>query len=225
MPRPQAALAKRQPDFRPANRIAELRKARGWTLEKLADEVGSTSRQQIYKLEHGVNALTTDWMARLGRAFGVPPEEIIRAPEASGASGRSSTRLARIDELDVQAGAGGGLLAEQENVLWQWEMPHEVLPGQEEYLKILRVKGDSMEPTLFSGQRVVVDISDLTPSPPGVFIVWDGIGLVAKRIELLPNSDPLTVRIKSDNSQYDPYERTLDEAYIRGRVVAFWRHI
>jgi hypothetical protein len=31
------------------------------------------------------------------------------------------------------------------------------------------------------------------------------------------------VRITSDNGKYDPYERTLDEAYIQGRVIGQWR--
>ncbi|MGH7746171.1 MAG: S24 family peptidase, partial [Candidatus Dormibacteria bacterium] len=88
---------------------------------------------------------------------------------------------------------------------------------------ILPVKGDSMEPTLRPGQRVMVDTSDQRPSPSGLFVVWDGLGSVVKRIQYVPHSDPPRVRIISDNpAGGDPYERLLEEAYIQGRVVGSW---
>ena len=34
---------------------------------------------------------------------------------------------------------------------------------------------------------------------------------------------PPRVKITSDNAKYDPYERTLEEAYIQGRVIGQWR--
>lgn len=79
-----------------------------------------------------------------------------------------------------------------------------------------------MEPRLWAGQCVMVDIEDKIPSPPGIFVVWDGLGLVIKRVEVMPGSDPLRVRIMSANPAYQPYERTLDEAHINGRVVGTW---
>jgi phage repressor protein C with HTH and peptisase S24 domain len=88
---------------------------------------------------------------------------------------------------------------------------------------MIAVRGDSMIPTLWPGQRCMVDTNDRIPSPPGVFVVWDGMGLVLKRLELIPGSgDPMRVRIMSDNPKYTAYERTLDEAHINGRVVGVW---
>jgi hypothetical protein len=40
---------------------------------------------------------------------------------------------------------------------------------------------------------------------------------------VLPHSEPPRVRISSDNGKYDAYERTLEEAYIQGRVIGQWR--
>jgi phage repressor protein C with HTH and peptisase S24 domain len=81
------------------------------------------------------------------------------------------------------------------------------------------VLGDSMMPTLYPGQKVMVHINDKRPTPPGIFYLWDGMGLVIKRVELIPGSSPPTVRIKSDNPKYESYERTVDEARINGRVI------
>ncbi|WP_020699587.1 S24 family peptidase [Reyranella massiliensis] len=84
------------------------------------------------------------------------------------------------------------------------------------------VRGDSQEPTLFPGQPVMVDTRDRRPSPPGMFLCWDGIGMVLKRIELVPNSQPPKVLLKSDNPRYETYERSLDEVHIYGRVIGVW---
>jgi phage repressor protein C with HTH and peptisase S24 domain len=136
-------------------------------------------------------------------------------------------RMLRIEELDVRAGAGNGFMAEQERIVAQWQVPSGVVRGYStapaDELRIITVMGDSMEPTLQPGQRVLVDTGDRMPSPPGVFVVWDGLGLVVKRLQVLPHSDPPRVKITSDNTKYDAYERTMDEAYIQGRVIGQWR--
>jgi hypothetical protein len=68
----------------------------------------------------------------------------------------------------------------------------------------------------------MVDTGDVRPSPPGVFVVWDGLGFVVKRVEFMVHSDPPKVKITSDNPKYTPYERVLGEAYIQGRVLGKW---
>ena len=59
------------------------------------------------------------------------------------------------------------------------------------------------------------------PSPPGILILDDGVGLVAKRIEIIPSTTPQMLRISSENSAYSSYQRRIDEVHIIGRVVWF----
>jgi phage repressor protein C with HTH and peptisase S24 domain len=92
-------------------------------------------------------------------------------------------------------------------------------------LRIMHVEGDSMAPTLNSGDVVLVDTSRRMPTPPGIFVLHDGMGLVAKRLEHIPNSDPPQVRIVSDNLHYSPYERLVDEMNIIGRIRWFAREM
>ena len=92
-------------------------------------------------------------------------------------------------------------------------------------LRIMHVEGDSMMPTLNSGDVVLVDLSRKSPTPPGIFVLFDGMGLVAKRLENIPNNDPPKVRVISDNTFYRPYERTADEVSIIGRIRWFAREI
>jgi len=92
-------------------------------------------------------------------------------------------------------------------------------------LRIMHVEGDSMMPTLQDGDVVLVDLARSLPTPPGIFVLFDGMGLVAKRLEHIPNSDPPRVRVISDNTFYTPYERTADEIKIIGRIRWFGREI
>ena len=92
-------------------------------------------------------------------------------------------------------------------------------------LRIVHVEGDSMRPTLEDGDTVLVDMNQKSPLPPGIFVLHDGMGLVAKRLEHIPNSDPPAVRVISDNGLYSPYERTADEVNIIGRIRWFAREM
>lgn len=99
---------------------------------------------------------------------------------------------------------------------------HGIEPGR---IRIIAVRGISMQPELWPGQRVMVDIQDRTPSPGGIFVIWDGLGLVLKYIEVIHNSDPLKVRLSSAHPAFLPYECTVDEAHINGRVVGVWKRL
>ena len=58
------------------NRIKEFRRARGWSMQKLADSIGTT-KSQIDKLEKGGRRLTVDWMVRLAKGLGCDPRELM----------------------------------------------------------------------------------------------------------------------------------------------------
>ncbi len=53
---------------RPKNRIEEIRKARGYSMEELAQRANTTA-SQINKLEKGRVSLTLEWMYRLANAL------------------------------------------------------------------------------------------------------------------------------------------------------------
>jgi hypothetical protein len=172
-----------------------------------------------------------------------PPREgtprFARAPSRDPARVDDADGLASIDELDLRPGAhaGGTILAEMHTdaagnvaeripVLHRWVLPSDiarrVTTTQAGHLKIVTVQGTSMVPDYLPGDRVMVDTADTSPSPPGNFIVWDGLNLVIKFAQHLPHSDPPTVRLTSRHPDVLPYERLLDEACIQGRVIGKW---
>lgn len=148
----------------------------------------------------------------------------------------SSARTQSLPEIDVRAGAGGGGVAIEgfaedpagnqyvvDNVKDHWGIPgaylrHELRTNPQS-VYVAEIMGDSMEPTLRSGDRVLIDTAHKAPSPPGVYALWDGFGVVVKRIEIVPEADPAAIRVLSDNQRHTAYQRTLEEAHIIGRVV------
>jgi hypothetical protein len=60
-------------------------------------------------------------------------------------------------------------------------------------------------------------------APPGVFVLHNGMGTVAKRLNHIPTTDPMRVRILLDNPLYVSYEDTAEEVNIIGGFQRF-RH-
>ena len=134
-----------------------------------------------------------------------------------------------IRSAKVTPSMGGGRIVEEveegEPLRFLARWVRETLKVQPDDLRIMRVEGDSMEPTLLDQDTVLVDLTKKTPSPPGIFVLHDGMGLVAKRVEIVPRSEPLRLRIVSDNSRYAAYDVTVDEANIVGRIRWFCREL
>jgi transcriptional regulator with XRE-family HTH domain len=61
--------------------IQAARKAKGWSLEKLAASVEpKSSYQQMSRIESATRPITADWIERIAKALGVDPVSLI-APE------------------------------------------------------------------------------------------------------------------------------------------------
>ena len=73
-------------------------------------------------------------------------------------------------------------------------------------IRILRARGDSMEPAVHDGDRLLVDIARKNPRHRRDGRLWDGTGLVVKRVEVLPQTDPSRLRLISANPAYQPYD-------------------
>jgi phage repressor protein C with HTH and peptisase S24 domain len=134
-----------------------------------------------------------------------------------------------IPSVAVTASMGGGNVVEDEPegrpYHFQRSWIRHKLRAEPKNLRVMHVEGDSMMPTLQGGDIVLVDLARRSPTPPGIFVVHDGLGLVAKRLEHIPNTEPARVRIISDNTLYAPYDCTADEVNIIGRIRWYAREI
>jgi transcriptional regulator with XRE-family HTH domain len=150
--------------------------------------------------------------------------------------------LAPVLQIDVKGGMGAGGEARAvattdahgntvlaDDVAAVWGLPTAYVRGElgiaPADLRIFQVEGDSMEPTIWSRDYVAANIRDRNPTPPGIFALWDGFGVLVKRLERIMGSDPPSLRIISDNEKHQPVVMTADEVNIIGRVCWFARAI
>ena len=77
-----------------------------------------------------------------------------------------------------------------------------------------------MEPELSEGDRLLVDTSRQAAASGEMFVLWDGNGLVVKRVECVNEADgEPALRLKSANPHYDDYTVPAQETHIVGKVL------
>lgn len=139
------------------------------------------------------------------------------------------SKKVEIPEYDVRASMGDGFVVDRETIKDSWVFSRRYLVDEMRLtlnqLVVIEVVGDSMSPTLESGDRVLVDMADRRIGIPGIFVLWDGDGTVAKRLELVPNSKPQKLMRISDNPHHGRYEVLAEETNIIGRIVWFARRL
>ena len=127
-----------------------------------------------------------------------------------------------IDILDVTACCGNGIDNFSENVSGQWiistedfrTISHTSTPDK---IKMLRICGDSMEPTLKDGDWVLTDTSRRAPESDGIYLLHLSTGLAVKRLQ--GSAEPNTIRILSDNQHYKDENAKLSDIIILGRII------
>lgn len=178
-------------------------------------------------------------LAKIARFFGTTSDDItgqgeaaiFRANEQTGSSTSPAfiSDLVTVPEYDVRLSAGGGTLIERENQTGVWQWPRSYLVNELRLnpatLGIVEVEGDSMEPTLRPGDRVMVDHGDRNVARPGVYALWDSNATVVKRVEKVPASDPAEVVLISDNKNHNEYRVFAELVNVIGRVVWFARRM
>ena len=154
---------------------------------------------------------------RIADYFGV--EERILGPD----SGSQRSELVRVPRLDVRASAGPGAATGAETAIgylgFDRRWLRDIGRGRPEDLSIVRVRGDSMTPTLIEGDDVLVDrLNDRDGLRDGIYVLRRDDVLLVKRVALTPTANTLT--ISSDNPAYPTWrDCPLDTVTILGRVV------
>ena len=158
---------------------------------------------------------------RLAAFFGVD-EQTLGGPALPVNDG-----LVAIPVLNINASAGFGAVAESENSVARFGFDERWLRkltgAKSASLSIVRVLGDSMEPTLSDGDEVLVDASDhASRLRDGIYVLRADDALVVQRLALKPGGRQIT--IASDNPAYPSWsdvERA--DVHIVGRVIWFGR--
>ena len=161
----------------------------------------------------------------LAQFFGVD-EAVLGGPTALATP---IVQLVQIPVLDVEASAGHGALAGNETKAGQFGFDDNWLRkltlAKPTNLSIIKVTGDSMEPTLHDGDEVLVDVSDeQSKLRDGIYVLRMDGALNVKRVAIEPQGRKISV--VSDNSAY-PSWQGLDRRSVNivGRVLWFGRKV
>ena len=163
--------------------------------------------------------------AILARFFGVD-EQVLGGP-----SRRSGpvVELVQIPILEVEASAGHGALAELEAKSAQFGFDEgwlrKLTASNASKLSIIKVTGDSMDPTLNDGDEVMVDLADgQARLRDGIYVLRMDDALNVKRVAIEPKGRQISV--VSDNPAYPSWNGLERRAInIVGRVLWFGRKL
>ncbi|MFW5490138.1 MAG: LexA family transcriptional regulator [Desulfovibrio sp.] len=184
-------------------------------------------------------AIPSDWFMRIGRMFSVNPlwletglgsyglsEESIIA-ESPGAY--KADEFAYVPKVSAVPRMGPEGLETDEEVedfyAFRQQWLTRISMGSISALRLMAVAGDSMQPTLWDGDTVLVDQSQCDPVAGKIYVIGIDDGIVVKRVERRPGK---LVLISDNHALYPPLEINLDEsANVRviGRVIWMAREV
>jgi hypothetical protein len=154
-------------------------------------------------------------------SLGGPPQDAPRVVAAERAA-RLGDGLVAVRRLDIGVAAGAGTLPDREAALDALCLPagllRELGVGRPAALTLVRVEGDSMQPTLGPGDDILVDRDDAADRlRPGIYVLRRDGALIVKRVEPNPAGG---IDICSDNASGGRWTN-VDPAQVElvGRVI------
>lgn len=197
-------------------RLVELTEKSRTSLASLSSMLGrNSSYLQQFVRKGSPRKLEEADRRRLAEFFGV--DEVVLGADPDLRPARESEDFVAVPRLALDASAGPGAFSAEEisfdsfrfSRRWLREMG---LEGAD--LTAIRVEGDSMEPTLRSGDEIFVDRNKR--SGEGIHVVRIGDALHVKQVQA---SAPGRIALISANDAYAPIELERGEVEIIGRVV------
>ncbi|OBW97177.1 XRE family transcriptional regulator [Gallibacterium anatis] len=217
------------------SRLQQVLNDKGITQEKLANMI-NVSQNTISLIVKGSTKKPRN-ILEIATALGVDAhwlktgegnQEIIKQSPLSDTiqiverSAPSTANTVRVEILDLEASAGNGTFltrAEQGLLAQEFDLAffrQQFGRTDGKNLKILAVSGDSMEPTLTSGDLLYVDVAENYFSVDGVYVFTFDEQTFVKRLQKVGKK----MIVISDNRAYKEWELHANDAvYIHGRVV------
>lgn len=224
-----------------ADRIEQLREARGWSRRELARRAGLNETFIRDLLAHPERSPRHENIVKLARALSVSVRELVGDHyEVIETTEDERTRvtttisedvLMMIPEIDVSSAndASGSRTPVLLEGRWPFARHYveKTLGLRGDDLLMAEVVGDSMSPTLNPGDRVMINQADRGLTRPGIFALLDDGGVIIKRVERIwsPPNSSLRVKLISDNERHSTYDVEAEWLHVVGRVVWFARSI
>lgn len=215
-----------------ADRLTELRKELGISQEELARRTGST-QPSITRLEAGGTDRPRNLVA-IARELGCSPDYLlgetddpkpitsnIRLPDPV-----EDSDLVAIEQIDLRYGMGATYLdvpVEAEKRVFSRTWLRNFTQAPPDKLFWATGEGDSMEPTIRSGETILIDMSQHTVRTSGsIWAVALGETGMIRRLHVPAKG---RLQLLSDNAHIPPTDVADDELHIIGRVIAVVRRL
>jgi len=208
----------------------------GMTNKKIAKEIGcATSTINSYRrmvTDPGLDffvymikyEFSLEWFALgAGEPF---PGALATYPEVCGPVMATTLpdEFVFIPQMTGEISAGSGLVPDDRadlRVAFQRDWINS--KGQPQNMSLIKVRGDSMLPTLLSGDLVMVDHSRRSiVSPGGIYAIAIDDEIMIKRVQ--PTIDD-KVLVISDNKQYSTFETVIENVRVNGKVIWYARDL
>lgn len=214
-----------------SERLIMAMNAAGLSQGQLAEKVG-LSQPAIQKMTSGKTTGSRK-MVELANALGVRPDWLSSGEGAMSDDGQKPTAkrvdsresVYRVDVLDLRVSAGPGtyMISDAIEVLHAIEFTTEYARSlfgnrPDDEVKVMTVDGDSMSPTLNSGDRLFFDVAMRHFKTDGVYAFVYGRTFHVKRLQM--QGDKLAVL--SDNPTYEKWyiaEDNQDQFYVMGKAL------
>lgn len=151
----------------------------------------------------------------------------VKAVTAHPPASTEDPEMVQVPVFDVEASAGHGALVHAEEQIDEMAFAagfvRSITTSDSSMLAIIRVKGDSMEPTMLDGDKVLIDRSKTSLDFDGIYVLRYGQALHIKRVGRHRRRGWVT--ITSDNDQYREIEAEYSDVDIVGRVLWFGRKV
>lgn len=225
-----------------SERLRYLRRLKGVGQKKVAEDTGISS-SSIQRYEYGERP-TLKYIAKLVEYYGCSKAWLIdgegepfpgaraKYPEVCGPELTSpfpyngtEKEFVYIPQMAGRISAGGGLVPDDYvEIKLAFRLEWIKRKGNPENMALIKIAGDSMEPTLLSGDLVLIDRSRNYLDPQGgIYAIAVDNVIMIKRLQA--EYPARKVKIISDNRHYPDIEADPDKVKITGKVIWFGREL
>jgi phage repressor protein C with HTH and peptisase S24 domain len=204
-----------------SRRLRIVRKHLKLTQKELAESI-KEKWFKIKDIELEKNTLTSDIADKVRMKYGISFDWLLTGkgemfPKKGEITEKEEENSYGIEVLNIRAGAGEGIYNYEISTVDKIYLDKNLFKTKPniEKLKIIEVDGDSMTPTLISGDRVIIDESK-NNYIDGIYAILLNNQVLIKRLQFKMNGD---IKIISDNKNYDSQTYSEAENQIPFKII------
>lgn len=189
---------------------------------KTLAERAEVGRSFVYDILSGRSCNpTSSKIAAIADELGVSMQYLLNGVNSSSSGLQKGwADIAKISTLRVESTSDANIVVSVDEPLPQQYFTEswirETVESAPENIRSIKITCDSMQPTLCTNDQILIDTSKQDLNPPGIFVIFDGVSLKPRRLEML---SPNKILVRADNNKYSQYETTPEDLNIVGKLI------